>query len=94
MALALERENPALVTSKMRKTLRRNKILIDWSQNHPAKTTIAAYSVRARPQPSVSTPVTWKEVQRCVKSGDPTTLEFTTTDVLVRIEKHGDLFSV
>jgi bifunctional non-homologous end joining protein LigD len=93
MAIALEKEHPALVTSNMRKALRRDKILIDWSQNHPAKTTIAVYSVRARPQPSVSTPVTWKEVQRCVKSSDPSTLEFTTTDVLARIEKQGDLFS-
>jgi len=93
MALALEKKHPELVVSNMRKTLRRDKILIDWSQNHPAKTTISAYSVRARPRPTVSTPVTWKEVQQCVKSGDPTTLEFTTADVLTRIKKRGDLFS-
>jgi bifunctional non-homologous end joining protein LigD len=93
MALALERRHPELVVSNMRKTLRRDKVLIDWSQNHPAKTTVSAYSVRARPRPTVSTPVTWKEVQQCVKSGDPTTLEFTTSDVLTRIKKRGDLFS-
>jgi bifunctional non-homologous end joining protein LigD len=93
MALALEKKHPELVVSNMRKTLRSNKVLIDWSQNHPAKTTISAYSVRARPRPTVSTPVTWKEVQHCVKSGDPSTLEFTTADVLARIKKRGDLFS-
>ena len=93
MALAMEKQHPELITSNMRKTLRRDKILIDWSQNHRAKTTIAAYSVRARPRPTVSTPVTWKEVQQCARTGDPAALEFTTSDVLLRLKKKGDLFS-
>jgi bifunctional non-homologous end joining protein LigD len=93
VATTLEREHPELVTSNMRKTLRRDKILIDWSQNHPAKTTVGAYSVRARPSPTVSTPVTWDEVRSCLKSGDPSALEFTTSDVLARIKKRGDLFA-
>jgi bifunctional non-homologous end joining protein LigD len=77
----------------MRKALRRHKVLIDWSQNHPAKTTVGAYSVRGRPRPTVSTPVTWKEVRACLKSGDPSTLEFTTSDVVTRVKKSGDLFA-
>jgi bifunctional non-homologous end joining protein LigD len=77
----------------MRKTLRRDRVLIDWSQNHPAKTTVGAYSVRARSSPMVSTPVTWKEVRNCLKSGKPSTLEFTTSDVLDRVGKQGDLFA-
>jgi bifunctional non-homologous end joining protein LigD len=67
-------------------------VLIDWSQNHPAKTTVAAYSLRARPEPTVSTPVTWDEVESCVEAGDPELLRFTTGEVLERIERHGDLF--
>jgi bifunctional non-homologous end joining protein LigD len=93
VATTLEREHPGLVTSNMRKTLRHGKILIDWSQNHPAKTTVGAYSVRARPTPTVSTPVTWNEVRDCLQSGDPSTLEFTTADVLARVQKSGDLFA-
>jgi bifunctional non-homologous end joining protein LigD len=93
VATTLEKEHPGLVTSNMRKTLRRGKVLIDWSQNHQAKTTVGAYSVRARPRPTVSTPVTWKEVRNCLKSGEPSTLEFTTSDVLTRVAKQGDLFA-
>jgi bifunctional non-homologous end joining protein LigD len=93
MALLLEHEHPELVTSNMRKDLRRGKVLIDWSQNRPAKTTVAAYSVRGRAQPTVSTPVSWREVGQCVKSGDPAPLSFTTSDVVARIDKRGDLFS-
>jgi bifunctional non-homologous end joining protein LigD len=93
VATTLEQEHPELVTSKMRKTLRQGKVLIDWSQNHPAKTTVGAYSVRARPTPTVSTPVTWTEVRNCLQSGDPSSLEFTTSDVLARVKKCGDLFA-
>jgi bifunctional non-homologous end joining protein LigD len=93
VATTLENEKPGLVTSNMRKTLRRDRVLIDWSQNHPAKTTVGAYSVRARSSPMVSTPVTWKEVRNCLKSGKPSTLEFTTSDVLDRVGKQGDLFA-
>ena len=93
LATTLEHERPDLVTSNMRKALRREKILIDWSQNHSAKTTVGAYSVRARSRPTVSTPVTWKEVRKCLSSNDPSLLEFTTVDVLARIQKEGDLFA-
>jgi len=93
IATTLERDHPELVVSNWRKSLRVSKVLIDWSQNHPAKTTVAAYSVRARPEPTVSTPVTWDEVEQCHELGDPDRLTFTTADVLERIERHGDLFA-
>jgi bifunctional non-homologous end joining protein LigD len=93
IATMLEQEHAELVTSNMRKSLRRAKVLIDWSQNHPAKTTVGAYSVRARAQPTVSTPVTWDEVRKCLKSGNPAALEFTTSDVVTRVNKRGDLFA-
>jgi bifunctional non-homologous end joining protein LigD len=93
IAQNLERSHPDLVTSIMRKVLRRDKVLIDWSQNHPAKTTVGVYSVRAQSQPTVSTPVSWKEVRNCVKAGDPSTLKFTCDEVVARVEKMGDLFA-
>jgi bifunctional non-homologous end joining protein LigD len=93
MAITLEGDHPDLVVSNMRKSLRRGKVLVDWSQNHPAKTTVAAYSLRARPDPTVSTPVTWEEIVTCHEKGDPDLLRFTAADVLVRVNHHGDLFA-
>lgn len=84
-----ERERPELVVSRMTKSLRPGKVLIDWSQNNGAKTTVAPYSLRAREHPTVSTPVTWDEVAAC---RDVTDLYFTAPDVLARVETHGDLF--
>ncbi|MGH9081486.1 MAG: non-homologous end-joining DNA ligase [Acidimicrobiales bacterium] len=92
-ARRIEAEHPDLVVSNMRKSFRRGKVLIDWSQNHPVKTTIAPYSLRARPDPTASTPVTWEEVERCADSGDPDQLRFTAHDVLDRVERMGDLFA-
>ena len=91
--VGIEEQRPDLVVSNMRKSLRRGKVLIDWSQNHPAKTTIAAYSLRARPEPLASTPVTWEEVEACADDGDPARLRFTAPDVLDRVERLGDLFA-
>jgi bifunctional non-homologous end joining protein LigD len=93
IAESLERVHPELVTSNMKKSLRHNKVLIDWSQNHQSKTTVGAYSVRGLSHPTVSTPVTWAEIRRCSKGGDPDVMVFTTDDVLARITKKGDLFS-
>jgi bifunctional non-homologous end joining protein LigD len=93
IALQLEAEHRDLVVSNMRKTLRRGRVLIDWSQNHPAKTTVGVYSVRAMPEPFVSTPVSAAEVQACVAKRDARLLRFDTADVLRRVEKHGDLFA-
>ncbi len=92
MAETLERQHPELVVSKMSKALRNGKVFVDWSQNDRHKTTICVYSLRARPQPTVSTPVTWAEVEAALKKGDPQKLVFTAADVLKRVEKLGDLF--
>jgi bifunctional non-homologous end joining protein LigD len=93
LALNLERKHPELVVSDMKKTLRTGKVLVDWSQNDEHKTTICVYSLRARANPTVSTPVTWAEVGRCLESGDPATLSFTAPQVLERVERQGDLFA-
>ncbi|SHF83015.1 bifunctional non-homologous end joining protein LigD [Jatrophihabitans endophyticus] len=87
IARRLERARPDLVVSRMLKSLRPEKILVDWSQNNPAKTTVAPYSLRARPQPTVSTPLTWDEVE----AGQH--LSFTAHEVLARVDEHGDLFA-
>jgi bifunctional non-homologous end joining protein LigD len=86
----LEREQPRLVVSRMTRSLRPGKVLIDWSQNNGSKTTVAPYSLRAREHPTVSTPVTWDEVSAC---RDVTDLFFTAPDVLARVESRGDLFA-
>lgn len=93
VAQRLERAHPDLVVSRMAKQARGGKVFVDWSQNHQAKTTIAPYSLRAAAQPSVSTPVTWGEVEHCERAGDPGALRFLTDDVLDRIERYGDLFA-
>jgi bifunctional non-homologous end joining protein LigD len=93
IARKLESDHGDLVVSNMRKSLRKGRVLIDWSQNHPAKTTVAVYSVRAMPRPTVSTPVTPAEVQRCATLSDPELLRFETDDVLRRVDKSGDLFA-
>jgi bifunctional non-homologous end joining protein LigD len=93
IARAIERDHRSEVVSTMRKDLRNGKVLIDWSQNSSSKTTVAAYSLRARPEPTVSTPVSWTEVDKCAKSGNSETLRFETKEVLRRIEKLGDLMA-
>src|SRR5205807_753960 len=69
LAQLLERRHPELVVSSMAKDLRRGKVLIDWSQNDPHKTTVCVYSLRARPRPTVSTPVSWDEVEAAAGGG-------------------------
>jgi bifunctional non-homologous end joining protein LigD len=93
IARAVEREHRGIVVSNMRRDLRPGKVLIDWSQNTPAKTTVAAYSLRARARPTVSTPVTLGEVDACAAAGDPDLLRFVATEVLDRVERFGDLFA-
>jgi bifunctional non-homologous end joining protein LigD len=90
VAQLLERAHPDGVVSNMKKSLRKGKVLVDWSQNSRHKTTIAVYSLRARPRPTVSTPVTWDEVEAAA-GGEP--LAFETTDVLDRVADMGDLFA-
>jgi bifunctional non-homologous end joining protein LigD len=92
LAEKLERDHPKEIVSKMQKVLRSDKVLIDWSQNDEHKTTVNVYSLRAREQPTVSTPVTWREVEQCLKKKDAGLLKFISDQVLARVEKQGDLF--
>jgi bifunctional non-homologous end joining protein LigD len=92
VARLLEQEHPELVVSDMKKAVRTSKVFVDWSQNDEHKTTIGVYSLRARERPTVSTPVTWDEVEQGLKKKDPQRLVFEAKDVLARVEKKGDLF--
>jgi bifunctional non-homologous end joining protein LigD len=92
LARLLETDHRDLVVSDMKKALRVGKVLVDWSQNDEHKTTIGVYSLRAREHPTVSTPVKWEEVERCLKKKDAGLLVFEAGDVLKRVEKMGDLF--
>lgn len=92
LAQLLESDHKNLVVSDMKKQLRTGKIFVDWSQNDEHKTTIAVYSLRAREKPTVSTPVTWGEVERCRKKKDASLLVFEAAQTVARFEKMGDLF--
>jgi bifunctional non-homologous end joining protein LigD len=87
LARLLEAQHPKLIVSQQRKELRKDKVLIDWSQNDEHKTTVGVYSLRARDRPTVSTPLAWEELE------DPEALVFEAADVLERVDEHGDLFA-
>ncbi len=92
LAQLLEREHPELIVSDMKKALRVGKVLVDWSQNDEHKTTICVYSLRAKERPTVSAPVTWKEVEMCLKEQDPELLVVPSNAALARVDEFGDLF--
>jgi bifunctional non-homologous end joining protein LigD len=94
LAQELSAETPDRVVWRMEKVLRPGKVLIDWSQNNPAKTTVAPYSLRARPDAPVSTPIGWDEVEAVLDGADPGSLRFRTEEVLARVEDYGDLFDI
>lgn len=93
LAQLLTREHPNDVVYDMKKALRTGKVLVDWSQNDQHKTTICVYSLRAKERPTVSTPVTWPELEKVDGSGNKDALEFDSDMVLKRAEKLGDLFA-
>jgi bifunctional non-homologous end joining protein LigD len=93
LAQLLEHDHPDMVVSDMKKTLRTGKVLVDWSQNDEHKTTVAVYSLRAREHPTVSTPVSWEDVERTFKKKDASRLVFEAPQVISRVEKIGDLFA-
>jgi bifunctional non-homologous end joining protein LigD len=93
LAQRLEREHPEAVVSMMEKARRGGKVFIDWSQNDQHKTTINVYSLRARARPTVSTPVTWEEVEACLRAKDASRLVFEAPAALARVDKLGDLFA-
>ena len=93
LARLLEHEHRDLVVSDMKKAIRANKVFVDWSQNDEHKTTISVYSLRAREHPTVSTPVTWDEVEHALRKKDAGLLVFEAKQTLARVEKMGDLFA-
>lgn len=93
IADAVAADHPDRVVTNMLKSLRKKKVLIDWSQNDDHKTTICVYSLRATERPQVSTPLKWAELQKLWKKGDPEAFRFSPDDVRTRVKKHGDLFA-
>jgi bifunctional non-homologous end joining protein LigD len=93
VAELLEQAEPGLVVSRQTKALRPGKVLVDWSQNDEHKTTVCVYSLRARERPTVSTPVTWDEVEACARAQDAELLVFEARRVLERVARDGDLFA-
>lgn len=97
VAQTLERDEPDRVVSKQKKELRKGKVLVDWSQNDAAKTTVAVYSLRARDRPWVSTPLEWDEVEAALRRRKRElaldSLRFESRDVLKRVSERGDLFA-
>ncbi len=90
LAMTLARDHPELVVAQMAREVRPGRVYLDWSQNNAAKTTVAAYSLRARPLPTVSTPVGWEEVAACTHPED---LRFLADGVLERVARYGDLLA-
>src|SRR5205823_6531011 len=86
-ARIFEKQEPKHVVSVMAKSLRRGKVFVDWSQNDRTKTTVCAYSLRAKGRPTVSTPLTWKEVEAVARRGEASDLTFEPDDVLARVKR-------
>jgi bifunctional non-homologous end joining protein LigD len=91
LALKLEQENPAGVTASMSKETRRGRVFVDWSQNDRHKTTVCVYSLRAQDEPTVSAPLTWREVESAARTGRAP--RFVADNVVRRVEADGDLFA-
>lgn len=92
LATLLARRHPDRILTSQSRAERGGKVLIDWGQNDTHKTTVCVYSLRAKENPTVSTPVTWDEVEKAVKSEDADLLSFEHDVVLKRVESEGDLF--
>jgi len=93
VAELLEKQHPKLIVSRMTKALRPGKVLIDWSQNDEHKTTVNVFSLRAKEHPTVSTPVSWEEVEAASRRRSGKVLVFEHDEVLQRIERNGDIFA-
>lgn len=92
VAAALARERPDRVVDRMPRVLRTGKVFLDWSQNDFGKSTVAPYSLRGGPTPTVATPLTWDEVARAA-AGELTPAAFGPDEVRERLDRHGDLFA-
>jgi bifunctional non-homologous end joining protein LigD len=93
VAEILQKNYPDLVTAKLAKDYRQGKVFINWEQNDPKRTMICVYSLRARENPLVASPLAWGELEKLAGRDDPHQLEVTPTEAVNRAEKLGDLFS-
>jgi bifunctional non-homologous end joining protein LigD len=88
LAVELAARNPALMTAQYKVANRpRGRVLVDYNQNRWGSTLASIYSPRPRPEASVSTPVTWTEVERGIRIQD-----FTIRSVPDRVDRLGDLW--
>ena len=94
VAEELTSARPDLAVSTTDRAAREGKVLVDWMQNARMRSTVAPYSLRAAPWPTVSTPVSWEEVERCAAERRPELLTFLPWDVLDRVGRLGDLFAL
>jgi bifunctional non-homologous end joining protein LigD len=85
LARSLEADHPDLIVSDMKKSLRRGKVLLDWSQNNGNKTTVAPYSLRGRAHPTVAAPRTWHELE------SKSLAQLDLVAVMKRVQKNGDI---
>jgi bifunctional non-homologous end joining protein LigD len=92
LATMLADESPGAVVDRQQRRLRAGKVLVDWLQNDPTRSTVAPYSLRAEGWPTVSAPVTWEEVEQAAVEGPHELLVFEPSTVLERLDQHGDLF--
>jgi bifunctional non-homologous end joining protein LigD len=93
VAGVLERQEPGRIISRMSKSLRRGRVLVDWSQNDPHKTTVSVYSLRARERPTISTPLHWEEVERGARARRELELSAEPAALLQRLDREGELFA-
>jgi bifunctional non-homologous end joining protein LigD len=93
VAELIEKQRPELVVSRMAKSLRPGKVLIDWSQNDEHKTTVCVYSLRATPEPMVSTPLRWEQVESGARKRSAFRLSASPGQMLARVRREGDLFA-
>ena len=92
VAVIMQKNYPDLVTAKMAKAYRKEKVFINWSQNDSSKTMVCVYSLRAREKPVVSFPLAWKELENLTGLGDAEKLRVLHSEAVNRAEKQGDLF--
>jgi bifunctional non-homologous end joining protein LigD len=93
LAQTLAAQQPGEIVAEMRRPARVGKVYVDWLQNDPARQTVAPYSLRGLPWPTVATPVRWDEVEQAAVERRPELLTFAAAEVLQRIERDGDLFA-
>jgi len=92
VAETLAQRHPEAVVAEMKKTERGGRVFVDWLQNDPTRQTVAPYSLRGMPSPTVATPVSWDEVEHAARDGRAELLTFFADDVVERLDRHGDLF--